>query len=292
MLDLDPASAAAEIAHYLASGEHDANAWRRYRGRTAMEQMGAQAVALRDALLERVRDLEVGRAPILVPGDRTSRQYLESKLAPMVTGIFEPEDQSVVLETLVDSITFLTRGNVHRVLEESGWPRTSWDVARIWLDSIGAEPLSPGADGLLGLSENLRCYVSLRYFEDLERDPFADYVVHEAAHLLHNNKRRYLGLPERGRSQWLLDVDFQKRELFAYACEFWARVSTSAQVRRDRVALIDELEPRLVNFQSEFDPEEMREVLGKAARARNAWRSIARACKSKSRRARPVEATP
>ncbi len=292
VLDLDSADFATEIerevAHYVATGEHDANAWRRYPGRTAIEQMTAQANALRDALLARIRDLKAGCDPIPVPRDRTSRAYLELKLAPMVTGIFEPEDQAVVLGTLVDSITFLTRDEVDRVLKESGWPRTNWDVARIWLDSIGGVPLAPVADGLLGLSENQRCYVSLRYFEDLEADLFADYVVHEAAHLLHNNKRRYVGLAERGRSEWLLDIEFRKRELFAYACEFWSRISTSAQAKKDRLALIDELAPRLSNFESEFDPEEMQDVLARAARARNGWRSIARACKATSPKRPPT----
>jgi len=290
MFDLDSSRFEAkiehEVAHYLATGEHDANAWRRYPGRNAMEQMNAQADTLRNALLNRVRELEGCRAPCRVVLGQISPQYLEGKLAPMVTGIFNPEDQAVVLETLVNSIKFLTRDEAHRVLEESGWPKTSWDVARIWLDSIGAEPLSPGADGLLGLSENQRCYVSMRYFEDVEADPFADYVVHEAAHLLHNNKRRYLGLPERGRSEWLLDIEFLRRELFAYGCEFWWRISTAAQAKKDRVALIDELTLRLELFESEFDPEEMGAMLRAAARARNPWKALARTCKPPARRSR------
>lgn len=290
MHEVDPAAQGAElkveVAHYLATGEHDPNNWRLYPGKTAMEQMAAQAETLRRALVLRVSRLEAGCDAVAVPADRTSRSYLELKLAPMVNGIFGPEDRAVVLETLVESITFLTRDEVYRVLTESGWPRTNWDVARIWLDSIGAEPLSSSADGLLGLSENQRCYVSLRYFEDLEADTFTDYVVHEAAHLLHNNKRRYLALPERGRSEWLLDLDFRKRELFAYACEFWSRISASAQARKDRMALIDELSPRLENFESEFDADEMEDMLRAVARARYPWRVLARACKPAPRRGR------
>lgn len=33
-----------------------------------------------------------------------------------------------------------------------------------------------------------------------EEDEFADFVVHEAAHVFHNTKRRTLGLPETGAS--------------------------------------------------------------------------------------------
>ena len=61
-----------------------------------------------------------------------------------------------------------------------------------------------------------------------------DFVVHEAAHIFHNCKRQKIGLPATGRREWLLDIDFGKRETFAYACEVYSRIlelgrSTSAR---------------------------------------------------------------
>jgi hypothetical protein len=55
----------------------------------------------------------------------------------------------------------------------------------------------------------------LDYFR--HEDPFADFVVHEIAHIFHNCKRRAAGLPETRMRDWLLDIDFRKRETFAYA---------------------------------------------------------------------------
>jgi hypothetical protein len=46
---------------------------------------------------------------------------------------------------------------------------------------MGAPLLGPDAPKIVGLTEETTCYVSLAYFR--EGDPFADFVVHEAAHI-------------------------------------------------------------------------------------------------------------
>ena len=75
---------------------------------------------------------------------------------------------------------------------------------------------------LVGLSEDTTCYVSMDYFKP--NSQFDDFVVHEAAHILHNCKRRTIGLPEIGGRERLLDIEFGKRETFAYACEGYSRI--------------------------------------------------------------------
>ena len=40
-------------------------------------------------------------------------------------------------------------------------------------------------------------------------------MVHEVAHIFHNCKRRNAGLPETRRKEWLLDIEFRKRETLA-----------------------------------------------------------------------------
>jgi hypothetical protein len=70
---------------------------------------------------------------------------------------------------------------------------------------------------ILGLSEETTCYVAMDYFRAQKR--FDDYVVHEAAHLFHNCKRKTIGIRETRRREWPLDIDYIKRETFAYACE-------------------------------------------------------------------------
>ena len=41
-----------------------------------------------------------------------------------------------------------------------------------------------------------------------EDDPFADFIVHEAAHIFHNCKRATIGLPETRAKVWLLDIEY------------------------------------------------------------------------------------
>lgn len=270
----------AEVATYLATGHSDAEGWRHYPGQTSLEQMVAHSSALRSALLRRVAELELeatGHGPSLL-APPLEGSWVRDKLRPMVEGLFTPEDQPRMLDFVTGSVVFLTPDTVHRLLPDLRWDNTAWDISRIWLDSIDAPPLSDAATGLLGLSEEKTCYVSLRYFQDLELDPFADYVVHEVAHLFHNNKREYIGLPPRGRLEWLLNIDFRKRELFAYACEIYSRIATRATSPRERKQLVEVFAPEAAGFANELDPDELVDVLRQATRARNGWRAIWRRC--------------
>ena len=52
----------------------------------------------------------------------------------------------------------------------------------MYLVGIGAESLAEEMEHVVGLSVDTTCYVSLKYFS--EDDPFADFVLHEAAHVL------------------------------------------------------------------------------------------------------------
>lgn len=267
-----------EIARYIATGESDDQGWYRYPGQSVVEQMVAHSSALRTALAERVIELEsAGQVPD-VPQEQRTNAFLRGKLRPMVEGLFMPVEQQRVLEFVTDSVVFLTRDNVHQLIRTLQWDHSAWDVARIWLDSIGAPSLSSSSSGLLGFSADMRCYVSLLYFADFEEDPFADYVVHEVAHLFHNNKRHRVGLPPRRRCEWMLDIDFRKRELFAHACEFYSRISRSGADRKQREQLVDVFAPRADGFADQLEPGDLIDVLRTAARARNGWRTILREC--------------
>ena len=43
-------------------------------------------------------------------------------------------------------------------------------------------------------------------------------------------ERRTVGLPETRQREWLLDIDFRKRETFAYACEAYSRILEPAPI--------------------------------------------------------------
>src|SRR5271166_1952324 len=90
------------------------------------------------------------------------------------------------------------------------------------------------------LSEETNCYVSHEYLN--EEDRFADFVVHEAAHVFHNCKRATVGLPETRTREFLLNIDFHERETFAYACEVYSRILELADNRKDRIKLVAEVE--------------------------------------------------
>jgi hypothetical protein len=133
--------------------------------------------------------------------------------------------------------------------------------------------------GVVGMSEETTCYVSLAYFA--EEDELADYVVHEAAHVFHNTKRRTAGLPETRRRQWLLPIAFEKRETFAFACERYSRILELGKRPADRRRLRDDLNPRPPLPTNLGDPEEFHEILAEAVSRRNGWKAILERCSAK-----------
>lgn len=69
-----------------------------------------------------------------------------------------------------------------------------------------------------------------------EGDPFADFIVHEAADIFHNCKRRPISLHETRPKQWLLDIELTKRKTFAYPREAYARIVARAKSLAERRA--------------------------------------------------------
>jgi hypothetical protein len=103
-------------------------------------------------------------------------------------------------------------------------------------------------------------------------------VVHEAAHIFHNCKRRTAGLAETRRREWLLDIEFRKRETFAYACETYSRIRELGQSPADRRRLLARLENEGPMPPEAVDGDEYLEILGEAVAARNGWKKILSRC--------------
>jgi hypothetical protein len=114
------------------------------------------------------------------------------------------------------------------------------------------------------------------YFE--EEDPFADFVVHEVAHIFHNCRRLVAGLVETRRREWLLDIAFRKRETFAYACEAYARILERANTRSARAVLAGELDDDFGTGDERVGRGEVAEVVRQAAARRNGWKVILGMC--------------
>jgi hypothetical protein len=119
------------------------------------------------------------------------------------------------------------------------------------------------------------CFVSLDYFR--HDGPLADFVVHEIAHIFHNCKRRTAGLPETRRREWLLDIDFRKRETFAHACEAYSRLLERSRAPSERRVLAQGFDGFRV-ADDRVDPSEVAALVREACGPRNGWKVILGYC--------------
>lgn len=274
---------AEEIRRYLQTGDYDPHhaAW----PGNVFESGRAARKDLTEALAAEVRGrsgVGEGKAASSPLAGENLVRFARKKLEPMVVGLFPRAEREPVLDALERSVVFLTDEHIETVLRESTWLHTSWTLANLYLGSIGAELLSDDAPRIVGLSEETTCYVSTDYF--LEHEKFSDFVVHEAAHIFHNCKRRTVGLPETRRREWLLEIDFRKRETFAYACEAWSRIVALGGSPAERHALVSEFAAKGLSADEErVDSEELLAVLREAAGARNGWKRILSWCAPEAR---------
>ena len=271
-IQTDKAEIAGAIGAYLRTGITDPlmAAW----PGSLRERAERSRRDLREALIEETRRRAAGRAhPRLPQHDLVT--MTRRKSLPMVTGLFPAIEQRAVLQLVERSVIFVTTDNIERLLMEQPWDHTAWMLANLHLGTLGAPPLSSDATPVVGLSEEATCYVSPTYFSD--PDPASDFVVHEVAHIFHNCKRRSAGLPETRRKQWLLDIAFQKRETFAYACELYSSIlQRSAGAARPRVAA--EIVRSWSVSDERVDAQEVVDIVLEAAGSRSGWQAILRRC--------------
>ena len=264
---------AQEVERYLRTGESDSfhSAW----GSGLLERANRAKVELRGALIREVGLRAEGRRRHSLP-DTDTIAFARARITPMVRGLFPRAEQAAVLTTLAQSVVFLTSANIENLLIECSFDHTEWMLANLYLASIGAELLGADAPHLAGLSEETTCYVSAEYFS--EDDPFADYIVHEAAHIFHNCKRTTIGLRGTRAKEWLLEIDYRKRETFAYSCEAYARVLERGKSPSERQALAEEY-GRVARIEDErADAGEIASIVLAAATARNGWKVILARC--------------
>ncbi len=261
------AARAGEIERYLRTGDHDPlfAAW---PGNHLLEKASAGSADLSSALVAEAERRARGRTiPESVPAiDLVA--LARRKVEPMVRGLFPRSEQEAVIGLLERSIVFLTPDRIASILRGRSFPHSAWMLANLYLVSLGAEPLSADAPRIVGMSEETTCFVSVEYFDAAEQGPFEDFVVHEAAHVFHSCKRRTIALRESPRrGEWLLDIAFRKREMFAYACEAYSRILERATRPADRRALAKEAAGNDPPDDS-VDPEEYASILRAATAAR------------------------
>jgi hypothetical protein len=162
------------------------------------------------------------------------------------------------------------------LLQSLTWDRTAWVIANMYLRSLGLKTLGDDDSTPVGMSEETSCYVTSECL--VETDPFADFVVHEAAHIFHNCKRRTLGLPQTRTREWLLDIDFRKRETFAYSCEAYSRVVDGAVDRRERLRRAEAFAQGHHFPVHAADMPEVIDIVRGAAASRSGWKLILARC--------------
>ena len=267
-------SVADEVERYLRTGETDPHhaAW---PGSGFMERANRARHDLRGALIREVRRLAQGRAHAPLPKADLAA-LTRSKVEPMVRGFFPRVEQDAVLATLEKSVVFITSPNIEAFLLEHDYDSSAWQLANLYLASVGADLLGENAPRLVGLGEGMVCYVSPDYFT--EDDPFADFIVHEAAHIFHNCKRATVGLRQTRTKEWLLDVEYRKRETFAYSCEAYARVLEQAKSPSERRALAAKYGSTLRISDERVDSAVVAGIVAEAASARSGWKVLLAHC--------------
>lgn len=270
------------ISRFLSTGdaniEHDS-----WEGNNYFEKARHSNQALRNALVKEVQQRCAGKSPLFTVPEMDVGAFARKKIEPMVRGLFPKQEQNIILDVLANAVVFLTPRNIEDVLRKSMYPKTAWDLANLFLGTMGAEPLgNVTANGnILGLSEATQCYVSMEYFAC--KDRFADYVVHEAAHVFHNCKRVTIGLPETRSKEWLLTIRFQDRETFAYACEAYSRILELGRTANERRTLLSDLKRSWFHGDERMDASKYLRALTEAVEPGNGWRRIL-ACCANSRR--------
>jgi hypothetical protein len=279
-MNLDSPVLEREVARYLATGESDPLGCA-FPGDHALERITGYERHLRAALIAEVCCREHGRRQAQAPAGFNSTTWTRSKVEPMINGLFPASERQIVLRMAERSIVFLTCHAVAQIIREIPYLESAWTIANIYLNSLGARILGNEAKQIVGLSLERKCYVSVEYFT--EKNPFADYVTHEVAHIFHNCKRETLGLPHTLSKEWLLDIAYSKRETFAYVCETYGRIVEQAHGTAGRKALLARYARGPKSSDGTVDPAELLDILTEAVEARNGWKRILARCSNSNR---------
>ena len=265
----------AAVSRYLETGDTETADTFLWPGNNFIDKETNAHTALRQALIDEVQRRAQGAVLPEIPPQRELVQMTRCRVEPMVRGLFPKAEQDTILKLLEGSVVFLTTANINRVLEDESFHHCAWMLANAYLTSTGAEPLGGSIQSLLGLSQETTCYVTAKYLEG--RGKFDDFLVHEAAHVFHNYKREFVGLRHTRTKEWLLPIDFRKRELFAYCCEAYSRIVEQGKSPKDRTALFEEYvrDPYKIDG---LDVKEHIDILKDAVATKNGWKRILARC--------------
>ena len=267
-----------EIARYFATGESDPLG-KASPGNHTFERLTNHEHYLREALIQEVQRRERGRRLQYMPERFDPVTWTRRKVEPMIAGLFPAAEREFVLGVAERSIVFLTQEAAHQAIRKTPFLSSARTIANVYLHSLGAPTLGDEPRQIVGLNLERECYVSMDYFAD--KDPFADYVTHEVAHVFHNCKRETVGLPYSHSRGWLLEISFAQRETFAYACEAYGRILEQAGRKQRRHSLLTQYARGPAPSDDRVEPTELLDILAEAVDARNGWKRILARCSSR-----------
>ena len=270
-----PRGCTEETHRFLATGDYDMvhAVW---PGRHALERMHAGEAALRAALADALSQRTKGLTFPSMPPDFDAGQFVLGKVRPMVCGLFPAKERQVMLDLFEKALVFVSGDNIEQLVSETDSLSTARQIANLFLGSLDLPAIDDQPVGFVGFSEETTFYVSMTYFKD--GDPFADWVVHEAAHVFHNWKRAYVGLPETRTREFLLNIAFAEREVFAYACEAYSRILEQSKGPTDRRRLYAAYVKNGLPDDDRISRDELMDVVASAVEARNGWKHILAHC--------------
>ncbi len=270
-------SIARNIDRYLQTGEHDP-LFVGFPGSDHFDRMNRGYRVLAEALLAEVHSRASGdaaEASAFFPTDVSA--FARQRIEPMVHGLFRRTDRDAVTKLLADSVVFITTDTVDSLIEREA-PHSAWLIANLFLRSIGQDAISDQAPPIVGFSVSTTCYVSLEYFRKDSASAYSDYVLHEAAHIFHNARRRDAGLMGKKEDDWLLPIEFSMRETFAYACEAYSRICELAHGLPARRAFLEKVKRLLPPTDERVNADEYFELLTQAVNRGNGWKAILEGC--------------
>jgi hypothetical protein len=101
------------------------------------------------------------------------------------------------------------------------------------------------------------------------------------------NARRW-GYPIHGIGNGLLEIEYRKRETFAYACEAYSRLLELGRDSKHRQDLLSELAAAPLPNDERVDGAEYLDILAEAITARNGWKRILARCSPSGTRSRTI----
>ncbi|MEO8269960.1 MAG: hypothetical protein ABI557_09575 [Aureliella sp.] len=265
------------VHEFLQTGSHDP-LFLQFSGNDHLDRIRTGDHMLATALLAEVQARAASIAtPKLTVLPKDIKAFARQKVEPMVRGLFKQVEQEAVISLLANSVVFITPDTIKSLIDLADL-HSAWLIANLYLRSIGAGAISDQAPPIVGFSENTTCYILLAYFLDDSCTPFSDYVVHEAAHVFHNSRRRDAGLKGKKEDDWLLPIEFSKRENFAYTCEAYSRICELSKHLPARRTMLEELKLLPPPPDKRVDSAEYTELLTNAVNRRNGWKAILEGC--------------